>query len=114
MQSILFYLRVHPSLLKEKVDMPPTKPTSDDTIFEWRQYCLDQTYTNLNQIVNDALQTTFNSNVYHQQLNIIQQQTSIITSSERDSSLFGSNLSLRAPLSPTQQSSLPNVTSKSI
>lgn len=55
-KSILFYLRVHPSLTREKVDTDKHfKQTSncDDFSLEWRQYCLDPLCTNYNQTLQE-------------------------------------------------------------
>lgn len=58
-RSTAFYLRLHPSLLREKGDstvekqLKQTAPNCDDYSLEWRQYCLDPMCTNFNQVINE-------------------------------------------------------------
>jgi len=62
--STFYYLRLHPSLFKEKVDTEKQfkQLTSDlDVSLEWRRYCLDPLCTNFNEVVqiisNPSLKT---------------------------------------------------------
>jgi hypothetical protein len=62
LNSTFFYLRLHPTLFKEKVDHNHEKQQisadSADLSLEWRQYCLDPLYTNYSQTIQEMLQTT--------------------------------------------------------
>ncbi|RMZ98568.1 hypothetical protein BpHYR1_034019 [Brachionus plicatilis] len=65
--SIIFYLRLHPSLFPEKNDSEKQlKYNNDDLSLEWRQYCLDPMCTNYNSSVQKLLKSspaTLNSNL---------------------------------------------------
>jgi hypothetical protein len=54
-------LRLHPALLKEKIDSTEKqsqKQPIDDVSREWRQYCLDPICTNYSQIIQNMLATS--------------------------------------------------------
>lgn len=56
--KILFYLRMNPSLLKDKSDSDKisSKQTSEDQSIEWRRFCLDPLCTNYNQVIQNMQQ----------------------------------------------------------
>jgi hypothetical protein len=57
LNSIIFDLRLHPGLFKDKNDLAEMKSKfqSDSNWSEWRHYCLDPLYTNYNQIIESLL-----------------------------------------------------------
>jgi hypothetical protein len=59
----MFYLRINPSLFKEKADTEKQfKNYSEETSLEWRQYCLDSLFTNYNQTIQNISLNIYNTN----------------------------------------------------
>ena len=55
--SVFFYLRLHPALLREKLETEKQFKHNlvEDISLEWRQYCLDPLCTNFSQVVQNML-----------------------------------------------------------
>lgn len=56
----MFYLRLHPALIKERVDNEKQmKQNSElDYSVEWRQYCLDPLFTNYDRVIRNIIQSS--------------------------------------------------------
>ncbi len=88
--SILYQLRIHPALIKEKSEYLSTSKPFDDPTFEWSQYCLDKKYTSLsNKVTNDV------------ENRILQRQASV-------------NSDTALPLSPSYTSKLTKTTTTTL
>ena len=107
-------MRIHPSLTKE------TQSKFDDASVEWRQYCLDEKYTNLNKIKSKMFHASSIIQIQQRpspqtQITSTAVQPFLLPSSQP--SIYSSNASIVTPLSPSYQAAsllTPSIHTKSI
>lgn len=102
-------MRLHPALLKEKVDIErQLKQITEDISLEWRQYCLDPLCTNYNQCIQKLLKsspiTNIGANLNNNQspANKLPSQLTILNEQQHSMNYLSHDQSyLTVPLSPS-------------
>lgn len=96
--QIFFYVRMNPSLLKDKSDSDKQiKILSDDISLEWRRYCLDPLCTNYNEVIQNMQngcaktdQTSVVNNFYNKNADTLEEYKYLLTPTSTTSNVSSS------------------------